>query len=154
MGAALGQSPVVALYTQCPTDHTAPLASLLWLWLGRGLDWACKVMYSCISPSKWQNAKPNAGYNQGLCSWLLSYLQAAPELSLKRGGGVKNSLPLIGVFGIWAVFLGAAVRPERGLLRFASQGHLNRRDAKDEGVIADQRSTIHQNLSNDGLEFF
>ena len=89
-----------------------------------------------------------------MCSWLLSYLQAAPELSLKRGGGVKNSLFLIGHFGFWAVFLRAAFLPERGLLSFASQGHLNIRDAKDEGLIADQRSTIHENLLNDGLHFF
>ena len=111
-------------------------------------------MCSCIPPSKWQNAKPNTGYNQGSCCGLVSYLQAAPELSIKRGGGVKSSLPLIGAFGFWAVFLGDAVRPERGLLRFASQGHLNRRDAKDEGLIAHQRWKVHQNPSNNGLEFF
>ena len=94
------------------------LASLMWLRLGRGLEWACKVMYSCIPPPKWQNAKPNAGHSQSSCPGSLSYLQAVPELSLKRGGGVKIHCPFNGVFGVWTVFLEAAVRPERGLLRF------------------------------------
>ena len=74
---------------------------------------------------------------------------------LSAGGGVvKIYCPINGAFGSWTVFLEAAVRPERGLLRFATQGHLNRRDAKDEGMIADQQLTIHQNLSNEGREFF
>ena len=62
--------------------------------------------------------------------------------------------PINGVLGSWTLFLETVVQPERGLLRFATQGYLNRRDAKEEGLIADQRSTIHQNLSNDGLELF
>ena len=111
-------------------------------------------MYPCIPPSKWQNAKPNTGHGQGLCSGSLSYLQGIPVLSLVREGGVNISCPINGVFGSWILFLEAAVRPERGLARFATQEHLNRVDAKDEGVTADQRSTIHHNPSNDGLEFF
>ena len=48
----------------------------------------------------------------------------------------------------------AAVRPERGLLCFASQGYLNRKCARDEGLIYAGRSTIHLNPCNDNLEYF
>ena len=47
--------------------------------------------------------------------------------------------PINGVFVPWIVFLVAAVRPEGGLLRFTTQRHLNRRDAEDEGLIANPR---------------
>ena len=44
------------------------LALLGQLWLGRGLEKACKFMCAQPSPSNWQNmvqyAKPNAGYDQ------------------------------------------------------------------------------------------
>ena len=36
----------------------------------------------------------------------------------------------------------------------ATQGYLNRRDAKDQGLITNQRSTIHQNPSDDGPYLF
>ena len=62
--------------------------------------------------------------------------------------------PIHEVFASWTVFFEAAVRPECSLLCFATQGHLNRRDAQDEGLIANQRSPIHQNLSDDDLECF
>ena len=103
-----------------------PLRLVAWLgqlWPGRLLEWACQVMCSQIPPSKWQNAKPNAGCGQGTLSGSLWYLQAVPVLSLWRAGGVKNCLPLNEVFGFWAVFIQAAVCSERGLLRFALRQH-------------------------------
>ena len=35
-----------------------------------------------------------------------------------------------------------------------AQAYLKRQDARDAGLIYTQRSSIHLNLSNDGLEFF
>ena len=129
------------------------VVSLVRLCLGRGLEWACKVMYSCLPRSKWQSTDCNAGHGQGLFSGSLSYLRAVLVLFLVQGGVAKIYCPTNGVFGSWTVFLEAAHWPKRGLLRFATQGHLNRRDANYEGLIADQRSTIHHDPSNDGVEF-
>ena len=78
---------------ECPLRSEASLGRL---WLGRGLEWACKVMLSCIPHSDWQNAKPNAGYGQVTHSECLWYLQAVPVLCLWRGGGVKIVCPLVG----------------------------------------------------------
>ena len=48
------------------------LASLGQLWLGRGLEWACRFMCAQPFPSNWQNAmqyvKPSAGCDQGTLS--------------------------------------------------------------------------------------
>ena len=71
----------------------------------------CKVIYSCIPPSKWQNGKPNAGHGQGLCSGSYSYLQAAPRLSLKAGSGVTFYWPVNGGFGYRKVFCISFVVP-------------------------------------------
>ena len=35
-----------------------------------------------------------------------------------------------------------------------TQGYLQRNDARDEGLIYAQRSTLHLNPSNDGVQFF
>ena len=64
----------------------------------------------------------------GLVPWV-SLVPAGctcPVVIARGGGVVKIHCPINGVFGSWTVFLEAAVRPERGLLSFATQGHLNR----------------------------
>ena len=130
------------------------VASLGRLWLGRGLVWACKVMCSWNTPAKWQNTKPNAEYGQGTQSGSVWYLQAVPVLSLCRGVGVKIVCPLMGSWdsGLWT--LGHWFGQNMAYFAVVTQRYLKRKDARDEGVIYAQRSMIHLNLSNDGVEFF
>ena len=69
----------------------------------------------------------------GLEPW---YMQAVPVLSLKRGGGVSKSLfPLIG--SLESGQSSMRLRFDQNATYFASaiQGHLNRRDATDQGLI-------------------
>ena len=70
-----GSRQLLPCYSKLLRPPLRSVASLGRLWLGGELEWACKVMDSCIPPSKWQNANPNAENDQGTLSGPLWYLQ-------------------------------------------------------------------------------
>ena len=78
---------------------------------------------------------------------------AVPGLSLWRGGAVKYFLRLNGVWGLWTVVLRQRFGQSAAYFAVFGQGYLKRKEARDEGLIYVQRSTIHLNPSNTGLEF-
>ena len=62
--------------------------------------------------------------------------------------------PLGGVFGSAQSLQAAASRPEHSLLSEAAHGYLQRQEWENYGRIHAKAKRRHQNLSNDGLEFF
>ena len=93
----------------------------------------------CMHPSlQVAKRKTQRRIRPGHAVWVFVEPAGCTCLSLGRGGGVKNSLPLNGVLGFWTVVLKAAVRPECGLLRCFRSGI----------------SETHLNPSNDGLDLF
>ena len=108
----------------------------------------------CIPPSKLQHAQPNAELTQGARSGSLVNLLAAPVLSLGRGGDVKIKLAPWWGLGFWSVSWMLLFGQNSGLLGDATRGYLYNREWGDEGQIHAKREALHQNPSNDGLEFF
>ena len=62
--------------------------------------------------------------------------------------------PIHGVFWFSSVSMRLWLGRNTAFGTAAAQGHLHRKDGRGEGLVARQRSTIHQNPSNDGPEFF
>ena len=77
-------------------------------------------------------------------------------LSCPYGEGVALEIvcPLTGSWDSGQFFLRRWFGQNTACFALATQVHLNRRDALDEGLNADQRSPTRQNPSNDDLEFF
>ena len=93
-------------------------------------------------------------YGQGTQSESLWYLQAVPVLFLCRGGGVEIVCPLMGSWDSGQYSLRQWFGQNAAYVAVFSEGYLKSKDARDEGLMYSQRSTIHLNLSNDSLEFF
>ena len=92
----------------------------------------------------------------GLAVWVILLPASCTCHVLKAGGGVKIHCPIDGVIWVLDSLPSFRLRFGHNAAYFASttQEHLNRKDAKDEGLITNQRSTTHQNPSDDGLDFF
>ena len=142
-------------FLPCRNRHVQPPlileASLRQLWVGRGLDWAFKahvIMHPSVQVAKRKTQRRIRSDRQSASWW---NLLAAPGLPLWRAGGVNDSLPLNGV-------LGFSLRQQFGqnapYFAVFAQGYLRGKDARDEGLIYAQRSTIHLNPSKNGLEYF
>ena len=96
--------------------------------------------------------KTQRGTLSGLVHWVALVPAGCTCPVLKAGGCCKTLVP--------PSMVSFDNRQSSLRLRFGqkptyyTQGHLNRRNAKDEGLITNQRRTIHHHPSDDGLEIF
>ena len=77
-----------------------------------------------------------------------------PACPYGEGVALKSPCPLTGSWDSGQLSLRQRFGQNTAHFAVFAQGYLKRMEARDVGLIYARRSTIHQNLSNDGLEFF